>query len=92
MPVVVELRPRAVRDARQLAVERYESFKEISDDPGWRHSPEYRHYFGLLAEWAYAEYYGLQLDSNTYIRSDGGVDFRVHIDTDDFGKGEGEWM
>jgi len=84
MPVDVELRPRAVRNARQLAAERYESFKEISDDPGWGHTPEYRHYFGLLGEWAYAEYYDLQLDSQTYVRSDDGVDFRVRIDTDEF--------
>jgi len=39
---------------------------------------------GILGELAFSKYYGPPIDTETYTRTDGGVDFRVRIDTKDF--------
>lgn len=93
MPVSVEMTPRYVRLARKLAADRAQSFEGPDDwydenkAQGWGHESERRHFIGLLGEMAFAEYYGLQIDTETYTRTDEGVDFRVRIDTEDFGNG-----
>lgn len=90
MPIPVELSPRYVRYCRQQAAERNHSFEKADDwydenqAEGLGHESEKRHFIGLLGEMAFAEYYDLQIDTQTYTRSDRGVDFCVHIDTEDF--------
>ena len=86
MAIPVRLRPREVRQIREIAFDRYEPKKDIDESRvnGWAHTPEKRHYCGVLSEWAFAKYYGLQIDSKIYPRSDQGVDFRVRIDSEEF--------
>lgn len=81
MSVSVELRPRFVRRARQLAKERNRSFQESqtfdNDTDTWGVDPEERNFRGLMGELAFAKYAGLQIDPSVHRRTDGGHDFEV---------------
>jgi len=81
MPVSIEVPPRYVRRARQLAPERNESFEEDND---WDNDAktygvkaEERNFRGLMGEFAFAEYADLTIDPEKYERTDGGEDFTV---------------
>jgi hypothetical protein len=86
MPVTVEVKPRYVRRARQLAKERNQSFEEAeaydNDDDTWGTEPERRNFLGLMGEFAFAEYADLKVDTSTREWSDGGHDFEVMMEGD----------
>jgi len=90
MPVSVEVRPRYVRRARQLANERSASFEGVeawyrdAGEQGWGHESERRHFIGTLGEMAFSTYYGAPIDTERYSRTDQGGDFCVRIDNGDF--------
>jgi len=85
MPVSVDVRPRYVRRARQIAEDRMKSFEGNEDwyretgEQGWGHKAHKRHFIGALGEVAFATYYDLQVDTETYSRTDGGIDFCVRF-------------
>lgn len=87
MTAQVRLRPREVRQIQEIAPERQKPKEDIDESrvEGWAHDPEDRHYYAVLSEWAFAKHYGLQIDTETYARSDQGRDFRVRIDSEKFG-------
>jgi len=90
MPVKVELRPRDISLARRLMAGRSESFEDADEwydeDKAQSRGREQKlnHFFGVLGELAFSKYYGPQIDTQTYTRTDGGLDFRVRIDTKNF--------
>lgn len=86
MSVQVRLSPREVRQIQEIAADRQKPKEDIDESrvEGWTHDPEDRHYFGVLSEWAFAKHYNLEIDSETYPRSDQGIDFRVRIDSEEF--------
>lgn len=86
MTVQVRLRPREVRQIQEIASERQRPKDDIDESrvEGWGHDPEERHYYAVLSEWAFAKHYDLQIDTETYLRSDQGRDFRVRIDSEEF--------
>jgi len=85
MPVSVDVTPRYVRRARQITQERMKSFEGNDDwyseagEQGWGHEAQKRHLIGVLGEMAFATYYDLQVDTETFSRTDGGTDFRVRF-------------
>ncbi len=85
MPVRVEVTPRYVRRGRQITQERMESFEDNEDwyrdagEQGWGHEAHNRHFIGVLGEMAFATYYDLQVDTETFSRTDGGADFCVRF-------------
>ncbi|MFC7323585.1 hypothetical protein ACFQMF_03200 [Halorubrum rutilum] len=85
MPVSVEVTPRYVRRARQISQERMGSFEDNDEwysdagEQGWGHEAHKRHFIGALGEMAFAIYYDLQVDTETFSRTDGGSDFRVRF-------------
>jgi len=84
MPVTVEVPPRYVRRARQLAEERNRSFEENNgwdnESDTWGVDPDDRHTVGVMGEIAFAIYADLQVDTEVVAWSDGGVDFEASID------------
>lgn len=86
MAISVRLNPREVRQAQRLGKQRYEPKKDLDESQvdGWRHDPEDRQYYSVLSEWAFAKHYNIEIDSQIYLRSDQGRDFRVRIDSDEF--------
>lgn len=83
MPVSVEVTPRYVRLARQLAGARNRSFEQAvawdNDEDTWGTAPERRNFVGLMGEFAFAEYADLTVDTSTEQWSDGGYDFEVEF-------------
>jgi len=81
MPVTVRLKPRDVRNAERIADKRgrptggeisHEACESYSGPP----SSE-RHLRGVLGEYAFADHYGVPLDSGDEL--DGGIDFLVRF-------------
>jgi hypothetical protein len=83
MRVTVELSPRYVRRARQLAEERNQSFEENeawdNDTDSWGVDPVERNFRGLMGEFAFAKYADLAIDTSISRWSDGGYDFEAVI-------------
>lgn len=83
MVVTVEVPPRYVRIAHKLAAERNESFEQNdswdNQSNTWGVDPEQRNVVGLMGEFAFAEYAGLEIDTSRQQWSDGGSDFDATI-------------
>jgi len=83
MRVTVELSPRYVRRARQLAEQRNQSFEENTawnnEADSWGQDPVERNFRGLMGELAFAEYADLTIDTSISKWSDGGFDFDAVI-------------
>ena len=56
-------------------------------EQGWGHKPPKRRFMGVLGEMAFATHYDIQIDTETYFRTDGGIDFNVRIAQQDFADG-----
>ena len=84
MATSVEIPPRLVRTVYRKASERNQSFEEREDWDNstrtWGVDPEDRHVIGLLGEMAFAIYADLEIDTEQWGWSDGGVDFEVSIE------------
>jgi hypothetical protein len=83
MSVIVDVRPRYVRSARDLARARNESYKQRESyqrrlEELDRH-PEIDNIIGAVGEFAFSEHAGLQIDSDISSTGDGGIDFRAQI-------------
>jgi hypothetical protein len=86
MPVTVEVPPRYVRRARQLAEDRNQSFEENdawdNETDTWGVNPVERNFRGLMGEFAFAEYADLTIDTSLSKWGDGGYDFDTVISGD----------
>lgn len=84
MTVSVDVPPRYVRQVREIAKERNQSFEEYEDwdneSDTWGVNPEDRHEVGLMGEMAFAIYADLQINTELVGWTDEGVDFEVSID------------
>jgi hypothetical protein len=80
----IEIPPRLVRTVYRKASERNQSFEERDDWNNqarkWGVDPEDRHVVGLMGEMAFAIYADLEIDTDLFGWSDGGVDFKISID------------
>ena len=84
MPDSIDVSPRYVRRARQLATRRNQSFE---DDDNWDNDAKTygveakeRNFRGLMGELAFGEYADLTVDTEEYERTDGGEDFTMEYE------------
>ena len=84
MTVSIDIPPRNVRQVHRIAKERNQPYEEYEDwdnrSDTWGVNPEDRHVIGLMGEMAFAIYADLQIDTEIYGWTDGGIDFEASIE------------
>ena len=84
MTLTVEIKPRYVQRAHQIAAQRNESFEKDSNWDNQQNDygvdPVKRNFVGLMEEFAFAKHSELTVDTEDYEKTDGGEDFAVEFD------------